>query len=185
MKTRDDVAGAADQMSDLMALMLKSGVTGWVAVGLEDGWYDSIVYSTREGAEGDQTVPSTYVRIPEVRFGQFLDCPVLVSECADYLRFADALRDVAPSRTPIVPAKAGGLIGTPVVKWGAEIRKVTRRPGKQPQHATVNSAAMWRDLVLHLPGGACMASTDGSVIYLSIREPNQFPCEISYTPTGS
>jgi hypothetical protein len=30
-----------------------------------------------------------------------------------------------------------------------------------------------------------MASTDGRAVYLSVREPNQFPCEISYTPTGA
>jgi hypothetical protein len=184
MKTRDDVARAADQMSDLMALMLKAGVTGWLAVGLDDGWHDGIVYSSREAAEANQIVPSAFVRVPEVHFGQLLDCPLLVSECADYLRFADALRDVAPSRTPIVLAKAGGVIGAPDVKWGAEFRKVTRRPGKRPRRSTVTSTDLWHDLVLHLPGDERMASTDGSAIYLSIREPNQFPCEISYTPTG-
>jgi hypothetical protein len=185
MKTRDDVAGPADQMSDLVALMLKAGVTGWVAVGLEDGWYDGIVYSTREGAEAAQTEPSTYVRIPEVRSGRSLNCPLLVSECADYLRFADALRRVAPGHTPVLLGKGGDLIGLPDVAHGAEFRKVHRQPGKRSVRSTVTSTELFRDLVLHLPGDERMAYTDGSRIHLSIREPNPFPAEVTYTPTGA
>ncbi|MEU2380309.1 hypothetical protein [Streptomyces misionensis] len=184
MKTRDDVARAAGRMSDLVALMLEAGAAGWLAVGIEDGQCDGKVYFTREHAAADQTVPCTYVRIPEVRWGEFFDCPLQFGECADYLRFADALRDVAPGRTPVVLAEAGGVIGAPDVKWGTEFCKVTRRPGKRPHRSMVDSVEMWRHLALCLPGGECVASTDGRSIYLSVRESNQTLAEVSWTPTG-
>ncbi|MFJ2218258.1 hypothetical protein ACIQVO_38685 [Streptomyces sp. NPDC101062] len=66
---------------------------------------------------------------------------------------------------------------------GAKFTKVTRRPGrKRSERYTVTSTQTWWDL--GLPGDNRMASTDASVIFLSVQSPNQFPCEISYTPTG-
>ncbi|MFE3602426.1 hypothetical protein [Streptomyces sp. NPDC059142] len=186
MKTRADYSLMADRMSELMEVLLQEG-PGWFAIGLADGCHDSIAYRTREDAEANQSVPCAYVRIPEVRsFAQRLDCPFTVDECADYLCTTDALRDVAPNRTPIVLGSTAGLIGLPGVAYGAEFTKVIRRPGvERPERSTVIDMEVWANLVLHLPGSHRMASTDGSAVYLSIQEPDQFPCEISYVPTGT
>ncbi|MET8768790.1 MULTISPECIES: hypothetical protein [unclassified Streptomyces] len=184
MHTREQVARQAAHMSETMHAFLRSSRSGWVAIRLDDGGSDGAIYPDRASAEGDQREPCLVLQLPEpVRMYGPPPVPVTHNECADHLRFMAELLATHPTHTPVTLQDGGGLLGLPNdgSYYRALFRKIHRQPGRQDMRSTVVSGEMYRDLTTHLVGEGRLASTDGRIVRLSIRERHQPPIEITYT----
>ncbi|MFF4205510.1 hypothetical protein ACFYZ8_33230 [Streptomyces sp. NPDC001668] len=173
-------------MSDTMHAFLRGARTGWIAIRLDDGGSDGGIYADRAQAETAQREPCLILQLPEpTRAYGPPPVPLTFNECADHLRFMAELRTTHPTHTPVTLQDGGGLLGLPTdgSYWGTSFHKVRREDGRRPVRTTVDSMEMNRDLSTHLPGEGRLASTDGRVVRLSIREPAA-SCEITYTWLG-
>jgi len=179
MQPPENLETAAQAMSETIIRSLEANASGWVAIRLTDGRSDGRYYPDRAQAQAAQDQPCAYVHLPEVPMpdppaGLPAQIPVEADECADYLRFTAEL--VGTGRTPIVHRRSGGLIGLPNAPYGSIYRKEVR--GRKIWQFLVSDMEM-RCGVTQLGAGR-VASTDGSTVYVSVREP-WTPCEITYT----
>ncbi|MEU4969970.1 hypothetical protein [Streptomyces smyrnaeus] len=179
MQPPENFETAAQAMSETLTRSLEANASGWVAIRLSDGRSDGRYYPDHAQAQAAQAEPCAYVHLPDAptpapSAGLPVPIPVEVDECADYLRFSAEL--VGTGRTPIVHSRSGGLIGLPEAPYGSIYRKEER--GRKTWQSLVRDMEM--RCCVSQPGDGRMASTDGSTVYVSVREPWP-PCEITYT----